>query len=176
MASTTHDGIDVRTAMIGVIIRCTKVHSCHVRASRDTVTRQPREIFALQVKRATTANHTPIQQDVFALKFDSEKSSKRTEICVGWRPILRSFSHAVNMDPHSTTTDVVPSPASTSWTKEMVGGMVVGKRRVVRVVRTHRHNHKPHAHAQAQTQTRDSGTDTCTCTSTRTATDVPDIE
>jgi hypothetical protein len=66
--------------------RCTKVHSCHMRASRDTVTRQTREIFALQVKRATAANHTLIQQDVSALKFDSEKVQNAPKSALGGDP------------------------------------------------------------------------------------------
>mmetsp|Transcript_23691 Transcript_23691/g.27421 ORF Transcript_23691/g.27421 Transcript_23691/m.27421 type:complete len:203 (-) Transcript_23691:31-639(-) len=42
-------------------------------------------------------------------------SWKHSEIIVGWMPFIRSSSTAFRRAPHKTTTDVVPSPASTSW-------------------------------------------------------------
>jgi hypothetical protein len=44
---------------------------------------------------------------------------KASVIMVGWMPFTNSFWHAPRKEPHSTTTDVVPSP-----------GVVVVKRRL----------------------------------------------
>ncbi|KAH3663770.1 hypothetical protein OGAPHI_005173 [Ogataea philodendri] len=41
-----------------------------------------------------------------------------SEMMVGWMPLLSSFSAAPSKAPVITTTDVVPSPASTSWAPE----------------------------------------------------------
>merc|ERR1719322_386822 len=45
----------------------------------------------------------------------SEAFWNASEMSVGWMPLFRSFSEASSSEPASTTTDVVPSPASMSW-------------------------------------------------------------
>ncbi|KNC31232.1 hypothetical protein FF38_14338 [Lucilia cuprina] len=46
-----------------------------------------------------------------------EQRWNESEMAVGWMPLCKSFSQASNKAPAITTTEVVPSPASTSWAR-----------------------------------------------------------
>ena len=53
---------------------------------------------------------------------------KESEITVGWTPFSRSSWAFFNKDPQTTTTDVVPSPATISWYKtSLVRSKIVQK-------------------------------------------------
>ena len=182
MASTTHDGIDVRTAMIGVIIRGAPRCIAATCAQAGTQSHAKPERYS-RYKRATTSNHTPIEQDVFALKFDSAEVQNAPKSALGGDP-SSGASHTLSTWTRTARplTSCRPPPRRPGQTKRWREWWWV-RRRVVRVVRAHRHTLQPQpqmtraqpqmtrAQTHAHTQT-----ETCKCTSTSTATDMPDIE